>query len=89
MPEAPVPEAPVPDAPTAPSLDGHGVGAGGYTAMELDYPVQPRARWGHGRPPHRVLAEILGRGRDRYRAELLGVLDQREGHRGSFWLRTA
>jgi hypothetical protein len=62
----------------APAFDGHQVGAHGYTAIALDYAVEPRARWGHGRPPHRVLAEILGRRRDRYRTELLGILEQRE-----------
>lgn len=62
----------------APAVNGHQVGAHGYTAIALDYPVQPRARWGHGRPPHRVLTDILERGRERYRAELLAIVDQRD-----------
>lgn len=46
-------------------------------AVELDYPPTSanRPRWGHGRPDHALLAEILGRHRDEYRRHIGIVLD--------------
>jgi hypothetical protein len=38
--------------------------------ITLDYPITPRPRWGHGKPPHRRLYGILDRGRERYRQHL-------------------
>jgi Methyltransferase domain len=39
--------------------------------IPVDYPVDPRPRWGYGRPSHPELSRILEEGRARY-AELLG-----------------
>lgn len=39
---------------------------GGANILVLDYPVHPESRWGHGRPDHPQLLEILTRGEPRY-----------------------
>lgn len=41
-------------------------GSGAVRHIELDYPVSPRCRFGHGLPPHPELTAIIGRNRDRY-----------------------
>ena len=46
--------------------------SGEHHSVPLDYPVRPRARWGHGRPPHPGLYEILDRARHRFRTHLEG-----------------
>ena len=38
--------------------------------IRLDYPVRPEPRYGHGRPPHRRLRELIERGRPGYRTAL-------------------
>jgi hypothetical protein len=38
--------------------------------VELDYAIDPRPRYGYGKPPHPLLTSIIGEGRVRYR-ELL------------------
>ncbi len=38
-----------------------------YQVIFLDYPVHPEPRWGYGKPPHPEIAEMLARGRERYR----------------------
>lgn len=43
----------------------------GRQIIVLDYPVQPRPRWGHGKPEHAALHDIINRGRGRY-ADTLG-----------------
>ena len=40
----------------------------------LDYPVTPAPRWGHGKPPHAKLYEIINRGRERYRRRLQDIV---------------
>ena len=45
------------------------------TAIPIDYPVNPRPRWGHGSPLHPQITAALDKGRDRY-AEILDVLAQ-------------
>jgi Methyltransferase domain len=47
----------------------------GVRQIELDYPVNPRPRFGHGLPPHPQITEILGRNRDRYRARLSQIVE--------------
>ncbi|MBN2581908.1 MAG: class I SAM-dependent methyltransferase, partial [Planctomycetes bacterium] len=47
----------------------------GRQILSLNYPFTPRARWGHGEPPHRELFELIDRGRDRYGDLLDGFLD--------------
>lgn len=37
----------------------------GFT-IRLDYPIQPKPRYGHGNPPHAKLLQILDRRRDAY-----------------------
>ncbi len=39
----------------------------------VDYPYRSTVRYGSGRPPHRELAELIGKGRERYRAFLTGM----------------
>lgn len=39
----------------------------------VDYPYRSTVRYGAGRPPHRELAELIGKGRERYRAFLAGM----------------
>jgi predicted O-methyltransferase YrrM len=46
--------------------------------IELDYSVQSRPRYGHGRPVHPGLHEILNRRRDDYARELHGVLEMQD-----------
>ena len=43
----------------------------GHQRIFLDYPVQPRQRYGHGQPAHPELLQLLEQGRARYR-DLLG-----------------
>jgi methyltransferase family protein len=43
----------------------------GHQRIFLDYPVDPRPRYGHGRPPHPELTRLFEQGRERYR-EFLG-----------------
>ncbi len=42
--------------------------------LELDYAVQPRARYGWGAAPHPGLEAMIAPGIDRYRAVLQGFL---------------
>jgi Methyltransferase domain len=39
----------------------------------LDYPVTPTPRWGHGKPPHALLYDIINRGRKRYEERLRAI----------------
>jgi hypothetical protein len=39
----------------------------GHQRIFLDYPVDPRPRYGHGKPPHPELTRLLEEGRERYR----------------------
>ena len=39
----------------------------GHQRIFVDYPVQPRPRWGHGQPAHPELLQLLDQGRARYR----------------------
>jgi len=56
-------------------LWGHiGVVNQGRQPIYLDYPVQPRPRWGWGRPPHAGLHALLAEGRERY-ASLIAELE--------------
>ena len=41
----------------------------------LDYPVTPSPRWGHGKPPHSGLYEIINRERERYRRRLRDIVE--------------
>jgi len=41
----------------------------------LDYPVAPSPRWGHGKPPHAGLYEIINRERERYRRRLQQIVE--------------
>jgi predicted O-methyltransferase YrrM len=50
----------------------------GRQLLSLNYPFEPRARWGHGRPPHGELLELIGDGRERYAQTLDGFLDHLE-----------
>ena len=43
-------------------------------AIELDYPVRPRSRYGWGAPPHPQLQALLVSGTDHYRTVLEGFL---------------
>ena len=45
----------------------------GGQAIFLEYPVQPRPRWGYGAPPHPRLNRLMETGRERY-AHLLAQL---------------
>ena len=38
--------------------------------IALDHPVRPASRWGHGRPSHPELAELIAAGRGRYKSIL-------------------
>jgi hypothetical protein len=51
---------------------------GQFRTIELDYPVRPRARWGHGAPVHEGIRAVLEEGRDRYRKHLGAILELRE-----------
>jgi len=42
--------------------------------IPLDYPINPRPRWGHGHPPHQRLHAILDRERERYRQHLRDIV---------------
>ncbi len=44
----------------------------------LDYPVSPIPRYGYEKPPHRLLADIIGRGRARYESELASLAKYRD-----------
>ena len=39
----------------------------GHQRIFLDYPVDPRPRYGHGKPPHPELTRLFEEGRERYR----------------------
>lgn len=43
--------------------------------VPLDHPIRPRARWGHGPPPHRDLETIIAAGRRTYAEGLRRVLE--------------
>lgn len=45
----------------------------GHRLIELEYPIDPQVRWGHGRPPNPHVAEVLA-ARNRSYAETLGVI---------------
>ena len=49
--------------------------AGYVYPLFVDYPVNPQPRYGHGRPPHPKLYEIINRNRGTYK-ETLGLLAQ-------------
>src|SRR5688572_2817908 len=36
------------------------------TNVHFDYPIDPRPRYGHGKPPHKQLLAIIGAHRERY-----------------------
>lgn len=59
-------------------LSGHAVPEGAVTRVDLDYPVRPVPRWGHGRPRHPRLGALLDAGHDRYRGHLDRVLALRD-----------
>lgn len=44
------------------------------TEISLDYPITPVPRWGHGKPAHAKLYEIIGAHRDRYTRWLQEIL---------------
>jgi len=44
----------------------------------VDYPPEPLARWGHGRPDHEALTALLAEGSGAYRDCLTAVLHQKE-----------
>jgi hypothetical protein len=48
--------------------------AGVAQTIELEYPVNPRPRWGYDHPPHPELARLIGSGRDRYAERLRSLL---------------
>ena len=50
----------------------------GRQVLSLNYPFTPRARWGHGQPPHPELYELIGRRRSEYAETLKGFLDYLE-----------
>jgi Methyltransferase domain len=50
----------------SPKLVAKGAEMGGTTAALLEYPFEPQARWGWGKPPHPLVAAILAEGVDRY-----------------------
>lgn len=45
--------------------------------ISLDYPICPVPRWGHGKPPHPRMTEILSRSRGRYREHLQTIANVR------------
>jgi len=47
----------------------------GLTPIYIDYPVEPRPRYGYGKPPHQALHDILDRNRDRYAKVLQDFLN--------------
>jgi len=49
----------------------------GVREVRLDYPIHPTPRYGHGKPPHREIYEILDRRRERYRRTLEELLEYR------------
>lgn len=44
------------------------------TEITLDYPVTPAPRWGHGKPPHQRLYQIIGADRARYAEHLRAIV---------------
>lgn len=48
-----------------------------FWSVDLDYPVRPAVRWGHGRDPLAGVAELIDQGRPRYEAVLRLCLDHR------------
>ncbi len=46
----------------------------GHQMLFLDYRVEPRSRYGYGRPPHPGLRKLFEAGRDSYRPLLTGFL---------------
>jgi hypothetical protein len=59
-------------------LNGHVVDGAARVTIELDYPVTPRPRWGHGAPPHPRLEARFDRERERYRDTLGRILEHRD-----------
>lgn len=49
-----------------------------YQTLHLEYPVEMRPRYGHGRPPHPQLLEIIERDRPVYREQLEKALRFRD-----------
>jgi Methyltransferase domain len=49
-----------------------------YVALDYSYESSPRPRWGHGRPPHHRLRELLDAHRDAFRRSLETVAAYRE-----------
>jgi hypothetical protein len=42
--------------------------------ITLDFPINPRPRWGYGQPPHQRLCRILDAGRERYRQHVREIV---------------
>lgn len=63
-------------APPAPGIEHLEITA--RDTIELDYPVTPRPRWGHGAPPHPVLHTRFEAERSRYRRVLRRILRYRD-----------
>ncbi len=49
-----------------------------FQSVHLDYHVDARPRYGHGKPPHRLLYEVIDRERDMYRQYLNAFLGHKE-----------
>lgn len=49
-----------------------------YQTLNLEYPVVMRPRFGHGKPPHPGLYEIINRNREIYKEWLVKVLSYRD-----------
>jgi methyltransferase family protein len=47
--------------------------SGGKIPIFIDYPIDPQPRYGHGKPPHKLLYDIIDHNRDRY-AEIISQL---------------
>ncbi|EGJ33622.1 MULTISPECIES: class I SAM-dependent methyltransferase [Moorena] len=48
------------------------------TFLYFDYPINQKSRYGHGKPPHPKLYEIINRGRDTYKTYLNSFLQYQE-----------
>jgi hypothetical protein len=46
--------------------------------LELDYPVRPQPRYGHGKPAHPVLQRIIEQNRPRYHSLLAEFMKYQE-----------
>lgn len=57
----------------APSVLDLGIRLTGTTTAVLEYPFEPRARWGWEQPPHTGMAELLGRHEEDYRHKIDGL----------------